>query len=141
MLDFTSALYLGFGHPSVALAPWRALTLGRPAALEEPPGAGEVAADLADLTGAAAGLLFPSTLHLFRDLFAAVVAKGAMLLIDAQAYPIARWGRRACGWPERHARVIPTTMQPHWPNGRGARIARVCAPSLLRTVFAHPAGG
>jgi len=92
MLDFTSALYLGFGHPSVALAPWRALTLGRPAALEEPPGAGEVAADLADLTGAAAGLLFPSTLHLFRDLFAAVVAKGAMLLIDAQAYPIARWG-------------------------------------------------
>jgi 8-amino-7-oxononanoate synthase len=91
-LDFTSALYLGFGHPSVSLAPWRALTLGRPAALEEPPGAGEVAANLAELTGAAAGLLFPSTLHLFRDLFAAVVAKGAMLLMDAQAYPIARWG-------------------------------------------------
>jgi 8-amino-7-oxononanoate synthase len=92
MLDFTSALYLGFGHPSVSFAPWGALTLGRPAALEEPPGAGEVAADLAVLTGAAAGLLFPSTLHLFRDLFVALVAKGAMLLMDAQAYPIARWG-------------------------------------------------
>jgi 8-amino-7-oxononanoate synthase len=104
MLDFTSALYLGFGHPSASLAPWQALTLGRPAALEEPPGAGQVAADLAHLTGAAAGLLFPSTLHLFRDLFHSVVTPGcgprgvqgdahrAILLMDAQSYPIARWG-------------------------------------------------
>ncbi len=91
-LDFTSALYLGFTHPSVLLPPWRALTLGRPGALEEPPGAGQVATSLARLTGAEAGLLFPSTLHLFRDLFAAVAAKGAVLFMDAQAYPIARWG-------------------------------------------------
>jgi 8-amino-7-oxononanoate synthase len=100
MLDFTSALYLGFTHPSVALAPWRALTSGRPAALEEPAGAGQVAADLARLAGAEAGLMFPSTLHLFRDLFRAVAGardasgatRRAILLTDAQAYPIARWG-------------------------------------------------
>src|SRR4051812_46557747 len=98
MLDFTSALYLGMTHPSASLAPWQALTLGRPAALEEPPGAGQVAADLARLTGAEAGLLFPSTLHLFRDLFRCVVtaanpaaARGVVLLMDTQAYPIARW--------------------------------------------------
>jgi 8-amino-7-oxononanoate synthase len=92
MLDFTSSLYLGFAHPSVALAPWRALTLGRPAALEEPPGASQLAADLTRLTGAEAGLLFPSTLHLFRDLFGAIAGNGATLLMDAKAYPIARWG-------------------------------------------------
>ena len=92
MLDFTSSLYLGFAHPSDTLAPWRALTLGRPAALVEPPGATQLAADLARLTGAEAGLLFPSTLHLFRDLFSESAAEGAILLMDAKAYPITRWG-------------------------------------------------
>jgi 8-amino-7-oxononanoate synthase len=95
MLDFTSALYLGFRHPSVTLAPWPALTLGVPAALEELPEAGVLAAGLARLTGVEAGLLFPSTLHLFRDLFAAVAGPGSILLVDAKAYPIARWGAEA----------------------------------------------
>jgi 8-amino-7-oxononanoate synthase len=95
MLDFTSALYLGFRHPSVSLAPWPALTLGVPAALRDPPDAGELAGELARLTGAEAGLLFPSTLHLFRDLFSAVAGPGSILLMDAKAYPIARWGAEA----------------------------------------------
>ena len=92
MLDFTSALYLGFTHASASLAPWRALTLGRPAALEEPPGARHLAANLAQLMGCNAGLLFPSTLHLFRDLFATLADKGSIILVDAAAYAIARWG-------------------------------------------------
>jgi len=92
MPDFTSSLYLGLTHPSGSLAPWRALTLCVPAALAELPEAREVAADLARLTGAEAGLLFPSTLHLFRDLFGALAGPGATLLIDEKAYPIARWG-------------------------------------------------
>ena len=75
MLDFTSALYLGLGHPSASLAPWRALTLGRPAALEEPPGGRGLARDLALLMGGEAGLLYPSTLHLFRDLFQVAASK------------------------------------------------------------------
>ncbi|KSV91004.1 aminotransferase class I/II-fold pyridoxal phosphate-dependent enzyme [Sinorhizobium sp. GL28] len=91
MLDFTSALYLGFDHPSASLAPWQALTLGRPAALDEPPGARPLARDLALLMGEAAGLLYPSTLHLFRDLFQAAVSKESLLLFDASSYPIARW--------------------------------------------------
>jgi 8-amino-7-oxononanoate synthase len=92
MLDFTSALYLGFTHASASLAPWRALTLGRPAALEEPPGALHLAGDLAQLMGCKAGLLFPSTLHLFRDLFTTLADKGSVILVDAAAYAIARWG-------------------------------------------------
>jgi 8-amino-7-oxononanoate synthase len=92
MQNFTSALYLGFSHPSASLAPWRALTLGRPAALEEPPGAGALARELAVLMTAEAGLLYPSTLHLFRDLFQAAAPKGSILLFDASSYPIARWG-------------------------------------------------
>jgi 8-amino-7-oxononanoate synthase len=92
MQDFTSALYLGFAHPSISLAPWRALTLGRPAALQDPPCSRTVAQGLARLCGAPAGLLFPSTLHLFRDLFGAIASKQSLLLIDAGAYPIARWG-------------------------------------------------
>jgi 8-amino-7-oxononanoate synthase len=92
VLDFTSALYLGFTHPSVSLAPWRALTLGRPAALQDPPCSRAVAQGLARLCEAPAGLLFPSTLHLFRDLFGAIASKQSLLLVDAGAYPIARWG-------------------------------------------------
>ena len=95
MLDFTSALYLGFHHPSVSLAPWHALTLGVPAALGELREGGALAAGLARLSNAEAGLLFPSTLHLFRDLFGAVVGPGSILLMDAKAYPIARWGAEA----------------------------------------------
>ncbi len=91
MLDFTSALYLGLGHPSASLAPWRALTLGRPAALEEPPGGRGLARELALLMGGEAGLLYPSTLHLFRDLFQVAASKESLLVFDAASYPIARW--------------------------------------------------
>ena len=69
MLDFTSALYLGLRHPSASLPPWDALTIGRPAALAEPPDAEAVAAEIASLQGCEAATLLPSTLHLFWDLF------------------------------------------------------------------------
>ena len=49
MLDFTSALYLGFSHESWRMPGWDRLTLGKPAALESPPGAREVERDLAAL--------------------------------------------------------------------------------------------
>ena len=92
MHDFTSALYLGFGHPSASLASWRALTLGRPAALEEPPGARKLSQEMAHLLRTDAALTFPSTLHLFRDAFQIAAPAGSVLLFDASSYPIARWG-------------------------------------------------
>jgi 8-amino-7-oxononanoate synthase len=92
MVDFTSALYLGLRHPSDSLGHWEALTLGRPAALREPPDAEAVAADLAELQGCEAGALLPSTLHLFWDLFAVLGRGNVVILRDAGAYPIARWG-------------------------------------------------
>jgi 8-amino-7-oxononanoate synthase len=93
MIDFTSALYLGMHHPSQSLQPWRQLTLGVPAALAEPPGAGEVALALAELQGCEQAVLMPSTLHLFWDLFGMLSKQPVTIYLDEGAYAIARWGR------------------------------------------------
>ena len=100
--DFTSALYLGLRHGRAALDDWPALTLGKPAALAEVPGARVVARELAALQGCAAATLLPSTLHLFWDLFGMLgrerEGKPYMVLVDGAAYPVARWGAaRAAG--------------------------------------------
>jgi 8-amino-7-oxononanoate synthase len=96
MIDFTSSLYLGLDHPSAVLDPWPALTLGRPAALEDPPGGVGVARSLELLQGLPAATLAPSTLHLFWDLFHLLQrTRRTVLLLDAGAYPILRWAARA----------------------------------------------
>jgi len=92
MLDFTLALYLGFQHPSWSLPEWSSLTLGKPAALEEPPGIRAVERRLADLTGCGDVMLATSTLHAFFDLFAMLGNQQTAVLIDRSSYPIARWG-------------------------------------------------
>lgn len=104
MADFTSALYLGMRHPSAALGRWEALTLGRPAALQEAPGACDLAAALARLQGCQAATLLPSTLHLFWDLFGMLAREPVAILIDGGAYPIARWGAD-------RARALGATLQ------------------------------
>jgi 8-amino-7-oxononanoate synthase len=75
-LDFTSALYLGLGHASASLRPWDQLTTGAPAALVEPSDANAVARRVAALQGCERGLLAPSALHLFWDLFGALAGNG-----------------------------------------------------------------
>ncbi|WP_052140302.1 aminotransferase class I/II-fold pyridoxal phosphate-dependent enzyme [Janthinobacterium lividum] len=92
MLDFTSALYLGMRHPAPALAPWSSLSLGQPAALQEPPGAQALAASLAALQGCEAACVLPSTLHLFWDLFGMLAGERLVILVDGGSYAIARWG-------------------------------------------------
>jgi 8-amino-7-oxononanoate synthase len=92
MLDFTSALYLGFEHASWSLPGWDRLTLGKPAALEEMAGAHEVQRELAALTGCERVLLGSSTLHLFCDLFAMLARRNVTIWMDDATYPIARWG-------------------------------------------------
>src|SRR5690349_17762756 len=91
MPDFTSALYLGLRHPIASLAPWPALSSGRPAALGESRDVAELAASFASLAGCEAGVLLPSTLHLFFDLFASLPRRSTYF-VDAGAYPVARWG-------------------------------------------------
>jgi 8-amino-7-oxononanoate synthase len=91
MLDFTSALYLGLQHPSRTLPAWTSLTLGKPAALEDPPGARAVEQELAALTGCEGVLLVSSTLHAFFDLFAMFAGPGTAVFIDQSSYPISRW--------------------------------------------------
>ncbi len=92
MLDFTSALYLGMHHPHHSLRPWSALTTGRPAALEAPPGANVVAENLAHLIGCERATLGTSSLHIFFDLFEVLGREGIAIFMDAGTYPIVRWG-------------------------------------------------
>jgi 8-amino-7-oxononanoate synthase len=98
VLDFTSALYLGLDHASRCLPAWDRLTLGKPAALEAPPGAGRVERRLAALIGCERALLAASTLHLFWDLFAVLAQRNLNIFLDAGSYPIVRWGveRASC---------------------------------------------
>lgn len=92
MLDFTSALYLGLHHPSSELRPWSQLTTGRPAALQSPPGADQVARDLARLLRCERATLNTSTLHLYWDLFELLARERIRLYVENGIYPIVRWG-------------------------------------------------
>jgi 8-amino-7-oxononanoate synthase len=115
--DFTSALYLGLRHPSSSLRPWTHLSLGKPSALEPPPGATDVAAEVAALQGCEAGTLVPSTLHLFWDLFGILAREPVRIYLDSGTYPIARWG------VERAAALgIPVHPFPHHDSAAARRM-------------------
>jgi 8-amino-7-oxononanoate synthase len=92
VLDFTSALYLGLEHGSGSLPSFSQLTTGVPAALREPPAAAALGARAAALVGCEDAILFPSTLHLFGDVFADLDARRCAILWDCGSYPIAGWG-------------------------------------------------
>jgi 8-amino-7-oxononanoate synthase len=92
MLDFTSALYLGFRHDSRSLRPWRQLTTGVPAALRTAPAARAVAERLARLQGCEHATLAASTLHLCVDLFCQLAASRPVIHVDAGTYPVAALG-------------------------------------------------
>lgn len=129
MLDFTSALYLGFRHPSDSLRPWDALTLGRPAAVREFPEATALAGELARLQGCEAATLVPSTLHLFWDLFHGLSRERVAFLCDGGTYPIARWGA------ERAAAMgVPVHTFPHHDTAALARLATRTARARLRPI-------
>jgi 8-amino-7-oxononanoate synthase len=130
VLDFASALYLGWRHASRDLPPWRALSEGRPAALAEPAGAREAAAELAELLGREAALLLPSTLHLFWDLAGVLIRDGATIYMDRTAYPLARWGAErgaALGHP-------PVPFAPS-AAALAAALGRTLAPGRRPVVF------
>jgi 8-amino-7-oxononanoate synthase len=89
MPDFTSALYLG---PRVLPPPPSlVLSTGRPAALGEADQARQVAQEVARRQGLEAGVLAPSTLHLFHDVFRLMPATG-VLLLERRLYPVGQWG-------------------------------------------------
>lgn len=94
LLDFTSSLYLGFLHGSRELKPWRQISSGRPAVLQSSATAEHIGATLAHLQGCEAGVVGPSTLHLFWDLFnvLARTERKPAIFFDGGLYPIGRWG-------------------------------------------------
>lgn len=151
MPDFTSALYLG---PKLLPPPppGLLLTTGRPAVLAEDARASAAAREVARRQGLEAGLLAPSTLHLFWDVFRLVPANGVVLL-EQRLYPVGQWGAlraQARGLPVVKfqaedlpglARLLHTYRQQGrtpwlvtdgWHPGRGpvplARFAELLAP-------------
>ncbi len=103
MDDFTSAIYLGFHNSASQILPWQQLTTGVPAALKEPTINQWVANRVAQMQGLERGVLAPSSLHLFWDVFGQV-GRDTIILADEKVYAIARWGtERAAG---RGAKVI-----------------------------------
>jgi len=129
MLDFTSALYLGMDHAHHSLNPWAALTTGRPAALESPPGAGTLAEDLARLIGCERATLGTSTLHIFFDLFEVLAREGIAIFMDAGTYPILRWGVERMA-----AKGVPVTTFPTHDADAFERVLTQSHRSGLRPV-------
>jgi len=107
VLDFTSALYLGFDHAWSDLPGWDRLTLGKPAALVSPPGAPAVERELAALVGCERALLAPSTLHVFGDLFTILAGREVNYFLDDGTYPVARWGAERAVAVGRPVRFFP----------------------------------
>lgn len=81
-------------HGSQALHPWRQLSTGRPAALRSSEEGDRVGRELAGLQKCEAGVVGPSTLHLFWDVFTvlATTEKRIALYVDSGLYPIGWWG-------------------------------------------------
>ncbi|TGE20053.1 aminotransferase class I/II-fold pyridoxal phosphate-dependent enzyme [Hymenobacter elongatus] len=88
-MDFTSALYLG--ERSVTIPAGLPLTFGKPAALHEPCWQRAVAREVARRQGLETGLLAPSTLHLFWDVFR-LPSRSTVIFIDRNMYPVGHWG-------------------------------------------------
>jgi 8-amino-7-oxononanoate synthase len=92
MIDFSSALYLGWNHAGVQSRRGQSvpLTLGKPAAQEEAPGSRKLASLLAGLAGAEAGLLMPSTLHAALDVCLLLAKQGVDFLAETGSYYTSR---------------------------------------------------
>ena len=112
MIDFTSSLYLGMHHASRELPLWDRLTSGKPAALEDPQGAGGVEEQLATLIGSERALLSTSTLHVFWDLFTLLAKADVNIFLDAGTYPIGRWGVDVAACSSTHVK----TFRQHDPS-------------------------
>jgi 8-amino-7-oxononanoate synthase len=108
LVDFSSALYLGFQHGSRELRPWSQFTTGMPAALRNPVLAQQVARDMAGLQGCERATLATSTLHVFWDLCAALAGVRAAIYLDRGTYPVAWWGVERAA-----ARGIPARVFGH----------------------------
>lgn len=131
MLDFTSSLYLGFTHPSEALAQWRRLTDGVPMALRVSPSQQGVECELARLLGAERAMLAPSSLHLFWDLFGQPLSHYTKVIFDEGAYAISRGSAQRAS--NRGAEIARFTH--HSPEALDRRL-RAMGPGTRPVVLA-----
>lgn len=95
MRDFSSAHYLGMRHSSRELPDWEQLGSGIPAALDDEQEAAlakNIAQRVAAMQGVEAGVVAPSTLHLFYDLYGYLATQQVALFMDEKIYTVARYG-------------------------------------------------
>lgn len=126
-MDFTSALYLGWKHSKADLPHWSGISTGKPSVLEEPLAAGKIAQAIARQQYQESGMLYPSTLHLFWDLFNWLVRQPVVIFYDRDAYPIALQilQRHLCqrkvssyGFSHRHPEALRAMLNRYTRKGR-----------------------
>ncbi|MGH3870626.1 MAG: aminotransferase class I/II-fold pyridoxal phosphate-dependent enzyme [Pseudonocardiaceae bacterium] len=130
MVDLTSSLYLDMRHAE--LPGWTALTTGRPAVLEPPPGAVATAARLAVLSGAEQAVLARSTLHALIDCLDVLSGPDTGLAVDTGVYPVV-W-RAVQHVAARHTPVI--RVEHHEPADLAAAVRRLAGRGLRPVVVA-----
>ncbi len=91
MLDFTSASYLGSEFSNIDFCLKTSLTIGKPAFLKEPLLNRWVGNQIAQMQGLESGVIAPSSLHLFWDLFG-ILSENYVVFIEENTYPIGQWG-------------------------------------------------
>lgn len=119
-------------HGSHELQPWSQFSTGRPAALESNREGEQIGRKLARLQKCEAGVVSPSTLHLFWDLFTVLArtTKGIAIYADSGLYPIGWWGIERIA-----ARGIPVyRFREHDPSALGNLLKRTLS-SRIRPVI------
>lgn len=91
-MDFTASLYLGMKHGSKEINGWQQLTTGIPAELGESGEAIYAGNQAAGMQGLECGMVAPSTLHLYWDLYDYLSRQPVMVFMDEKVYPVSRYG-------------------------------------------------
>lgn len=79
-------------HGSAELLKWEQLTTGVPAALYETALSKQIGNKIAQMQGLEIGVLAPSTLHLYYDLYGFLRNQKITLFVDEKVYPVSKYG-------------------------------------------------
>lgn len=92
MIDFTSSLYLSMKHTTPEIATWKQLTTGMPAALYETSLSKKLGSHIANMQQLQSGIIAPSSLHLYYDLYEFLSNRKIIVFCDDKIYPVSKYG-------------------------------------------------
>jgi 8-amino-7-oxononanoate synthase len=79
-------------HEITELMKWGQITTGVPAALHETALSRQIGNRIAQMQGLETGVLAPSTLHLYWDLYGMLINKDVTIFVDEKVYPVSKYG-------------------------------------------------